>query len=57
MKYLKKFNENSVRLAEGDWISGINDPFTIRHCNITLPDGGNCSFVAIDKKKWFILFM
>jgi hypothetical protein len=38
MKYLKNFNENSVRLAanlylnskEGDWISGINDPFTIR---------------------------
>lgn len=55
MKYLKKFNENSVRLAadlylnskEGDWISGINDPFTIRHCNITFPDGGNCSFVVI----------
>lgn len=50
MKYLKKFNENSVRLAEGDWISGINDPFTIRHCNITLPDGGNCSFVVISNR-------
>lgn len=52
MKYLKKFNENSIRLAanlylnskEGDWISGINDPFTVRYCNITFPDGGKCSF-------------
>jgi hypothetical protein len=55
MKYLKRFNENSVRLAadlylnskEGDWISGINDPFTIRYCNIVFPDGGNCSFGVV----------
>jgi len=49
MKHLKRYNsvnENSVRLAadiffsgkDGDWMSGINEPFLIKECSIIFPD-------------------
>jgi hypothetical protein len=55
MKYLKKFNENSIRLAadiyfrskEGDWMQGINDPFTLRSCRVKFPDGAYCYFKVL----------
>jgi hypothetical protein len=55
MKYLKRFNENSVRLAaniyfrskEGDWMQGVNDPFTVNFCRINFPDGAHCCFKVL----------
>jgi len=57
MKHIKTYKvfENSVRLAadiylnskEGDWMIGVNDPFDVKFCNVSFPDGIKITFKVI----------